>query len=116
MFENTKKTHSPLERVFKSFLPTDDEDEEDRSRREAEVLGRAPELLADVGFAVGGVVEVFAHSVPASLLVHVGRQLHLHVAVVALHVLRQVEPRVRVRLSIELLATKTSRVIGNIGQ
>lgn len=80
--------------------PTDDEDEEDGGPQEAQVLRGASELLSGVGFGV--VIELLPNAVSPDLLVHVRGQLHLHLAVVSLHVLGQVEARVRVRLPVEL--------------
>ena len=80
----------------------DDEDEEGGGHQEADVHGRASGLAQRVGpvHAVGLVG--LAHAVAPHLLVQVGRQLHLHVAVVPLHVLGEVEARVRAWLPIEL--------------
>ena len=47
------------------------------------------------------VVEVVAHPIPL-LLIHVGRELHLHLAALALHVLGEVEACVRAGLAVEL--------------
>ena len=72
---------------------TDDEDEEYGGHHEADALGRAPgRPVYHIGFL--GMVVLLPHAIAAHLLVHVGRQLHLHLAVLTLHVLRQVEARV----------------------
>lgn len=92
------------------FLPihptnhlTDDEDEEGGGSHEADVSGRAPGLADHIRVAFRVVVEVVSHSIAPDLLVHVRRQLHLHLAVVTFHVLGQVETCVGARLPIKLL-------------
>lgn len=47
-------------------------------------------------------IEVVSHAVSPDFLFHVGRQIHLHLAVIAFHVLGQVETGVGVRLPVEL--------------
>lgn len=52
---------------------------------------------------------IVSHAVLPNLLVHVRRQLHLHLAGVALHVLGQVEARVGVRLTVKLVKKRQGR-------
>lgn len=81
---------------------TDDEDEESGGCHETKVLGCASDCFSHMGLAVGVVVEVFPDAVSPDFLIHVGRQLHLHLAVIALQVLGQVETCVGVGLPIKL--------------
>lgn len=105
---NTGSVH--LTFLLWCLQPTDDEDEEDATRHVAQVPGRALQLLNHVGSAVGVVMRmIVSHAVLPNLLVHVRRQLHLHLAGVALHVLGQVEARVGVRLTVKLVNDKKRR-------
>lgn len=87
------------------FLPpslTDDEDEEDCSCHKAEVLGCTSKLLSHIGCAIWVVIQVAANAISPSLLIYFRWQLHLHLTVVTLHILGQVESCVGVGLPIKL--------------
>jgi len=97
-------------------LLTDDEDEEGGGDQEADVARRAAGLARGVRGPVHAiVVAVLDRAVAGQVVVCVHRQLRLHVAVVPLHVLREVEARVRVRLPIELRQTERWREGGREG-
>lgn len=81
---------------------TNDEDQEDGGCNEENVLGGASRFLRQVRFAVRVVIEVVSNTISPSLLIRVGRRLHLHLAVVSFHVLGQAEARIRVGLPIKL--------------
>lgn len=91
---------------------TDDEDEQGGGDHEAEVPGGSPGIAkvhllhvlltpSAVLVLVVVVAEVIPHGVP-SLFIDVRGQLHLHLTVLTLHILGQVEARVGPRLPIEL--------------
>lgn len=83
-----------------AFL-TEAEEDRDHGAPENERPGLPTRFLGYVGL-VAVVIEMLSHAVAPNLLVHVCRQLHLHVAGVPLHVLRQVEACVGVRLPVKL--------------